>query len=149
MFSFHGVDTWGYNPVIAAAAAASTWDIAIQLFEEMPKVPVGGQGSHLFDRDFWGHSNILKLKLLWRQRFCRQQAFKCKHSEKHSCCPLVMFLLCCFLVKWASYNYYIVLHYYILMEWHLQFSNTAPTVAGLVRGRLLQLYSSHYCLCTD
>eukprot|EP00434_Breviolum_minutum_P001033 symbB.v1.2.000907.t1/scaffold27.1/size414596/15 len=27
----------GYNPVIAAAAAASTWDIAIQLFEEMPK----------------------------------------------------------------------------------------------------------------
>ena len=35
------------------------------------------------------------------------------------------------------------------MEWHLRFSNTAPTVAGLVRGRLLQLYSSHYCLCTD
>ena len=31
----------------------------------------------------------------------------------------------------------------------MQFSNTAPTVAGLVRGRLLQLYSSHYCLCTD
>ncbi len=28
-------------------------------------------------------------------------------------------------------------------------TTTLPTVAGLVKGRLLQLYSPYYCMCTD